>query len=349
MIYNIPGVWFNGKHSYRDYGMFLSERPDLGSPQPKMVAVDVPGANGVLDYTEAATGAVKYENRQCVFTFAKQLDATLQQQFMSQLRTALHGQTVEVELDEDAGWVYTGRATVEFEENEDWKLKIVITVDAYPYAFSKDWKAISLPLPDAQDAEGWMTVFVPENDFLSRNTYFRFTKSQRQSINLGGSSMSSLHLSWDKDNIPYETGTVYVKDTDDKVLSWTVQTSSGSADISFRAISPLILDVHHIAKITVERIPHCHASMSDPSTNGRSAIVNVDKASVIPTIHQVSTAGIEITVNNVTLEVTSSYLTSGDIVLLPGENVVAVRYINASAESGQTDNMIELIFREVKL
>lgn len=128
----MKGVKFGGLHSFYEWGLILSEK-EIGSPQPKTKIVDVEGADGVLDYTEAF-GDVKYQNRQLSFKFHKANivpDGFLA--LFSVVQNALHGKKLQVILDDDPAHYYLGRVTI-----NEWKSnkrvgEIVIEVDAEPY------------------------------------------------------------------------------------------------------------------------------------------------------------------------------------------------------------------------
>lgn len=131
----VNGIRFGELHSYYDLGMWLSERPDYGSPEPKTNLVEIPGMDGALDMTEANSGEVKYSNRTLTFTFAKMISVGEQEEFKSRVRNALHGRYVDQIIpDEDPDWCYSGRVTVDFTDIKPWKMRCVVTVDAAPYA-----------------------------------------------------------------------------------------------------------------------------------------------------------------------------------------------------------------------
>ena len=53
------GVLFGDKHSFKDWGLILKERPDIKPPNVKTSYVDIAGANGSLDLTEVLSDDVK--------------------------------------------------------------------------------------------------------------------------------------------------------------------------------------------------------------------------------------------------------------------------------------------------
>lgn len=141
MVY---GVTFNGKHSLNDYGLYLAERPTIGNPEPQIYQIQVPGRNGLLDVTNSVTGDVTYSNRQLEFVFATMKDIEEQVTIRNELNNDLHGKEVRVVLDEDPDYYYTGRATVEWPEAEDWKARCTVSVDAEPYKRKSTLTEVSL-------------------------------------------------------------------------------------------------------------------------------------------------------------------------------------------------------------
>lgn len=127
------GVTFNGKHSLRDYGLYLSTRPIIGNPEPRLYQLEIPGRDGLLDLTKSVTGTVTYSNRTLEFEFASMKTIAEQVALRNALNNDLHGKEVKVILDEDSNYYYSGRASVEWYESADWKTKCRVTVDAEPY------------------------------------------------------------------------------------------------------------------------------------------------------------------------------------------------------------------------
>lgn len=127
----MKGVKFGNYHSYDDFDLILSQKT-IGTPSPKTETIDIPGGDGVLDLTDFF-GEVKYNNRELSFEFSTKVP---QDQFMdlfSRVQNAIHGQKMQIVLDDDAEWYYTGRITV-----SEWKAdknigKLTIDCDCEPY------------------------------------------------------------------------------------------------------------------------------------------------------------------------------------------------------------------------
>lgn len=146
----MKGVKFGGLHSFYEWGLILSEK-EIKAPQPKTKAVDVEGADGELDYTEAF-GDVKYQNRQLSFKFSKTNivpDGFLA--LFSVVQNALHGKKMQVILDDDPANYYFGRVTI-----NEWKSnkrvgEIVIEVDAEPYKLKVAETVITQAVTDSAE------------------------------------------------------------------------------------------------------------------------------------------------------------------------------------------------------
>lgn len=169
----VNGVMFGGKHSYYDYGLWLSERPDMGTPKAKTITVEIPGADGVLDLTESTTGEIKYSNRKCTLVFAAMVDITDQARFKSMLMDELHGKIMNVVLDEDSDWIYRGRLDVTIEDIQTWKLKVQVEIDAEPYKIALRDTEIDFSQSDSEPATN---VKVADNvSTAPYKTVFRFS------------------------------------------------------------------------------------------------------------------------------------------------------------------------------
>ena len=110
----MKGITFGNLHSYNALRLILNAK-EIGTPEPKVETIDIPGSDGVLDLTEFF-GSVKYNNRQLSFEFSTIVP---QYQFMSvfsNVQNALHGQKMKIILDSDPEWYYMGRITV-----SEWK------------------------------------------------------------------------------------------------------------------------------------------------------------------------------------------------------------------------------------
>lgn len=129
----MKGVRFGSYHSYDDFSMILTQKT-IGTPSPKTETVDIPGGDGVLDLTDFF-GDVKYNNRELSFEFSTIVPQSEFMTLFSEVQNALHGQKMQIILDDDSEHYYIGRITV-----SEWKAeksigKLTIDCDCEPYKY----------------------------------------------------------------------------------------------------------------------------------------------------------------------------------------------------------------------
>ena len=137
----MKGIKFGNYHSYDDFSLILSQKT-IGAPSPKVEAIAIPGGDGVLDLSEFF-GEVKYNNRNLSFDFSTIIPQAGFLDLFSRIQNAIHGQKVQIVLDDDPGWYYIGRVTV-----PEWKAernigKLTIECDCEPYKMKLTETAVS--------------------------------------------------------------------------------------------------------------------------------------------------------------------------------------------------------------
>lgn len=138
----MKGVTFGEYHSYRDLHLILTEKV-IGTPAPKTELIDIPGSDGVLDFTEYF-GKVKYENRSLSFDFSVLVPQSEFMTLFALVQNALHGKKLKISLDADPEWYYIGRVTV-----SEWKAdkrigKLTIDCDCEPYRYRVTSQTVNL-------------------------------------------------------------------------------------------------------------------------------------------------------------------------------------------------------------
>lgn len=106
------GVRFDSKHSYWDWGLMLHKPPEITAPEPKTHYVDIPGAHGSMDLTEALTGKVQFKNRTLTLEFITRAGREEWSALYHAILTELHGRMKEITVDDDQMNSYKGRVTV---------------------------------------------------------------------------------------------------------------------------------------------------------------------------------------------------------------------------------------------
>jgi len=170
----VPGVTFGEKHSFRDFGLILSEK-EIGFPEPKVELARVPGRDGDIDLTEALGGGTFFENRKLTFTFTLLSGSGGRKSWahaLSRLSNYLHGQRMKIILDADKGFYYTGRCTVSQYRSNGALGTLVVECDVEPYKFDVNqsgepwlWDSFSLEngiiYPGTLKVDGELEVNLP--------------------------------------------------------------------------------------------------------------------------------------------------------------------------------------------
>jgi len=140
---NEIGITIGEKHTYRDWGLMWAT-VSVPMPDARTKTVEVPGANGVLDLTEAINGAVCYANRSITLTFTVNCDMEAWHVLYARIASYCHGKRLKVTLDTDPSYYYEGRITVQSTKDNNVYGDLTITVDADPYkceitSSAEDW------------------------------------------------------------------------------------------------------------------------------------------------------------------------------------------------------------------
>ena len=116
----IHSMTFGDKNTWDDWHLVPTSRPTFSFPSIKTQSVDIPGANGKIDLTEALTGYPAYNNRTGSFEFMvvntdqslsvdssegySAASTTQWQQVYSKIANYLHGQDMQLTYGDDPGW-----------------------------------------------------------------------------------------------------------------------------------------------------------------------------------------------------------------------------------------------------
>ncbi len=108
----MKGVSFGGLRSDTDLGLLLYSKK-ISPPKARTITVEVPGRDGSLDITEALTGRVMYEDREISFVFRVPNPKEQWVEVYSDVLNMVHGQRMDIILDDDPDNIYTGRVSVD--------------------------------------------------------------------------------------------------------------------------------------------------------------------------------------------------------------------------------------------
>lgn len=127
------GLTIDGKHTYNDFGLQMLSF-HVSSPEIYEEKVDIPGRNGPLDLSEALTGEPIYQERELVAVFdLYEPDFSTFRQRMSEIRDRMHGKCLKIIDDEDAGYYYEGRVSVNYEEKNHLFYEVTISATVHPF------------------------------------------------------------------------------------------------------------------------------------------------------------------------------------------------------------------------
>lgn len=129
----MKGILFNNYHSFDDFSLILTSKT-IGKPEIKTEYVEVLGADGQLDMTEAFDD-IKYNNRIHIFEFSLIENEDWEAGY-SKVLNYLHGRKMKVVID-DPEYYYLGRISVSDYESSKKIGKITIEVNAEPYKYKQ--------------------------------------------------------------------------------------------------------------------------------------------------------------------------------------------------------------------
>lgn len=164
------GVKFGDKHSFRDFGLYPKTKMIVDPPDVREVYVEVAGADGDLDLTEALTGRANYDSRKGKFEFTV-IDRARWDSAYAVIMNEVHGRKMRVVLDEDPNYYYEGRVKVNsFKTN---KRTGTITLEGrfYPYKralYANSTKWLWDPFNFETDiARDYENIFAPSDEYIT--------------------------------------------------------------------------------------------------------------------------------------------------------------------------------------
>lgn len=131
-------------NTFKDYHLLLQDGLTIPSAEIKEEIEDVPGTSSVLDYTEALTGDVQYNQRTIHVELAGVKDSREFLSIHSDFQNKLHGKKVKLIFSEEPGFYWIGRVSVGDVLPYEILRSVVldIKVDTYKYEINSsadDW------------------------------------------------------------------------------------------------------------------------------------------------------------------------------------------------------------------
>ena len=138
-------------NSYTTYNMIPDGRPVIATPTPVTNYIEVPGAIGQLDMSEALTGYPLYGNREGSLSFIvlnNYQGSDSWNKRYQHLCWHLHGKRLKMILEDDPEYYYEGRFTVDSWEtpNSNDFSKVEIGYNLDPYKYDVDAKVVAFTI-----------------------------------------------------------------------------------------------------------------------------------------------------------------------------------------------------------
>lgn len=321
---DVMGVMFGNKHSFRDYGMWLRERPHVGNPEPKIDYVEIPGADGVLDVTEAVTGEVKYGEREMLFRFSVQADIAEQQNIKMRLRNDLHGKRMHIVLDEDSDYYYDGRVNVKFVDEMPWKFGVDISVMADPFKYELEETLIDKAL----SASGGSSARIEPTENVSRqvfNSLFVFDSPSVPTANL--EIFDTITVEWGSTHDVYASAPMFIIDDADGghlEIPVTTPLDRTTFPVAVSALASQDINTEKVYQISLKGIGSARIFFSG---NAVEFEIENGRKTVVPSVQVQSSYSIAVKVwlNNAYFEFENGISVNPRMVLTEGVNKVMMK------------------------
>lgn len=145
MIY---GIQIGDHNTLTDWGLILASDLSVGEAAIKTEYVNIPGADGQLDFSEALSGGPVYKNRTIKFILFCKGDIGDYMTAVNALIAYCHGQIRKLWLPTDNTHYYKGRFSVSYNAAYGQR-QISISVNAEPYAYKNATTTQTITIPSA--------------------------------------------------------------------------------------------------------------------------------------------------------------------------------------------------------
>lgn len=129
------GVTFGNIHSYNDLNLLLKSI-EIETPKAKISKLDIEGADGEEDVTNALTDIIFYKNRKIKCVFTKVHDNKWYNTHLSKILNSINGKNMHVILDDDPTWYYEARISVDEADSDRVVDEVTVSCDCKPYKLS---------------------------------------------------------------------------------------------------------------------------------------------------------------------------------------------------------------------
>lgn len=136
---------FGDVGTHRDWGCRLIS-VETQPPEPKTVTVEVPGADGVLDLTEALTGGVTYGERVIDIRLSRECSSRLEAVGLaSKAASQVHGKRLRIRIPDRPTSFFVGRCEVSHEIAPSHRVVLSVRAKCDPFAYAGEGSAELAP------------------------------------------------------------------------------------------------------------------------------------------------------------------------------------------------------------
>lgn len=140
-IYIADSEGNNVKNTYKDWHLVTSVRPAIAPPEFRESYVEVPGSSVTLDMSDVLAGHPTYGMREGSIEFMVLNDYFTDKytwlDIYSDMLNTIHGKKIQLWLEDDPGWYYTGRITLDEWETDQPYSTITFNYKLDPYKCSQ--------------------------------------------------------------------------------------------------------------------------------------------------------------------------------------------------------------------
>ncbi|SHJ87763.1 phage tail family protein [Hespellia stercorisuis] len=132
-------------HTINDWHLAIGNNNCIGDPEQETFYLDIPGADGFLDMSEATTGRRIFKNRPVTILLGGKNKRNDWDIIVSDIRNKIEGREVKIIFDNDPGFYWIGRAKIsDFDRNREIGSFTLAIPKADPYKYNvadstEDW------------------------------------------------------------------------------------------------------------------------------------------------------------------------------------------------------------------
>lgn len=135
----MQGITFGDKHTFDDWGLCLVEAPFVDAADPNLNLLEIDGGNGYINLTEVMTGEPTYQSRKKTWKFKTDAQRDDWTDIMRDIAKSVHGQYLEIRLDEQPNGYYEGVCYVDSHSVKDKVLYLNISATLQPFWYENEY------------------------------------------------------------------------------------------------------------------------------------------------------------------------------------------------------------------